>query len=459
MATRASHLVASVRDSFWFLPGVCVALSIVLAESVVLLDRLVPVPDWANGVILEVGADGSRGLLTAIAGSMLGAAATMFSITIAVLALTSSNYGPRLVRNFMADRGNQFVLGGLVSIALYALLVVRHVRIVTDGEVPFVPHLAVNLAVALLVGGIGLLVYFIHHIATDIQVSTLSSKVRRELIELINEQFPLDADADADADEGAVAPADTDADTDADTGRQWFESPGVAVVSKRDGYVGSVAIDELVSAARKRNLRVDVVIQPGTYVVTGDPLALISGAEGGHPADDARRELEKAVTGAISIDDQRTPYQDLEHLVRQLIDLAVRALSPGTNDPFTAINALDDLSAALSHGIARPDAAPILLDDDGVVRVRVVRRRVVELTVDALDVVKPYAVGHTVVVCRALLLVQRVTARAAQPHDRVSLMAAADRLVDAHNANAPSEFEVQRVLDARAACVAPRALQ
>jgi len=455
MSSRASHFAAGVRDSFWFVPGVCVALSIVLAESVVLLDRLVPVPDWANGVILEVGADGSRGLLTAIAGSMLGAAATMFSITIAVLALTSSNYGPRLVRNFMADRGNQFVLGGLVSIALYALLVVRHVRIATDGEVPFVPHLAVNLAVALLVGGIGLLVYFIHHIATDIQVSTLSSKVRRELIELINEQFPLDADAD----EGAVAPADTDADTDADTGRQWFESPGVAVVSKRDGYVGSVAIDELVSAARKCNLRVDVVIQPGTYVVTGDPLALISGAEGGHPADDARRELEKAVTGAISIDDQRTPYQDLEHLVRQLIDLAVRALSPGTNDPFTAINALDDLSAALSHGIARPDAAPILLDDDSVVRVRVVRRRVVELTVDALDVVKPYAVGHTVVVCRALLLVQRVTARAAQPHDRVPLMAAADRLVDAHNANAPSEFEVQRVLDARAACVAPRALQ
>ena len=440
MSSRSSHFAVGVRDSFWFVPGVCVALAIVLAEAVVLLDRLVPVPGWANGVILEVGADGSRGLLTAIAGSMLGAAATMFSITIAVLALTSSNYGPRLVRNFMADRGNQFVLGGLVSIALYALLVVRHVRIVTDGEKPFVPHLAVNLAVVLLVGGIALLVFFIHHIATDIQVSTLSSKVRRELIERLDEQFPLDANADADA------------------SGQWTKSPSIAVASKRDGYVGSVAIDELVSVARKLNLRVDVLIQPGTYVVAGDPLAMVSGAEGGQPHDDHRRELEKAVTGAISIDDQRTPDQDLEHLVRQLIDLAVRALSPGTNDPFTAINALDDLSAALSHGIARPDSARILLDDDGAMRVRVVRRRVVQLTVDALDVVKPYAVGHTVVVCRALLLVQRVMARASEPHDRASLTAAADRLVDAHNADAHSEFDVQRVLDARAACVSPRSL-
>jgi uncharacterized membrane protein len=446
MATRASHLVASVRDSFWFLPGACVLVAIVLAETVVLLDRLVLIPEWAIGFVLEAGADGSRGLLTAIAGSMLGAAATMFSITIAVLALTSSSYGPRLVRNFMADRGNQLVLGGLVAISLYALLVVRHIRVVTDGEDLFVPHLAVNLAVVLLVLGIGLLIFFIHHIASDIQVSTLSSSVRRALIKLFDQQFPLDADVNG------------------DDSAAWSEESQVAgdldllVSLDRDGYVGAVAVDELVMSAHRHEVRIDVLIQPGTYLVAGDTVARVIHVEtvpplGRTPTDmraDTRRDLEKTISSAITVDDQRTPYQDLEHLVRQLVDLSVRALSPGTNDPFTAINAIDDLSAAFSYGIARPDPPRVLRDKDGVMRVRVAHRRVADLVVEALDVMRPYACEHTVVVCRALVLIRRVVARASISHDRMQLLAAADRLVQAHGAFSHSEFDQQQVRSARA---------
>ena len=430
MKGRLLHVVARARDSFWFVPGLFVLGAIVLAESVVLLDRVAPVPAWAGGIILEVGADGSRGLLTAISGSMLGAAATMFSITIAVLALTSSNYGPRLVRNFMADRGNQVVLGGLVSIALYALIVVRHVRIDDVDSASFVPHLAVNLAVLLLVVGIGLLVYFIHHIASDIQVSTLSAAVRRELIRRLDEQFPLDAKADV-----VLA-------------RDWVYTSGVPVGARRDGYVGAVALDDLVDAAREHDVHIDVVVQPGTFVVAGDTLATVQSAGGETDNHDLYEVVANAVATAVALEDARTPYQDLEHLVRQLVDLAVRALSPGTNDPFTAINALDDLSAALAHGISRPDPPRVLVDGDGTPRVRVVRRRVSELTTDALDVLRPYAASHASVVCRALLLVRRVVSRAPL-EARAELLAAADRLVDDFAATEPGAFDLTTVRAAR----------
>ena len=434
MPSRASHLLARARDSFWFVPGVFVASAILLAELVVTVDRVAPVPDWTGGVILEVGADGSRGLLTAIAASMLGAAATMFSITIAVLALTSSNYGPRLVRNFMADRGNQVVLGGLVSIALYALLVVRHIRVLGEESDAFVPHLAVNLAVLLLIVGIGLLVYFIHHIASDIQVSNLSTSVRRQLIRRIDEQFPLDAEAE-------VASID-----------EWSVVSAAPVFARGNGYVGGIAIDNLVATAHQHDLRIDVVVQPGSYVVEGDRLADVSLISADDVDETRDRKVADAVAGSIGLESERTPYQDLEHLVRQLVDLAVRALSPGTNDPFTAINALDDLSAALAHGISRPDPPRVLLDGDGVARVRVIRRRIVSLATDALDVVRPYLPLHTVVTCRALLCVKRLVMRAHSDEDRAELLAAADRIVDDVVASATSLFDQERIRAARAAC-------
>jgi len=418
-------------------PALFVAAAIGLAELVVVLDRVVPVPTWAGEFILEVGAEGSRGLLTSIAGSMLGAAATMFSITIAVLALTASNYGPRLVRKFMANRGNQIVLGGLVSIALYALLVVRHIRVEDDEQQSFVPHLAVNLAVVLLVVGIALLVFFIHHIATEIQVSTLSMSVRNELILRFEKQFPRDADAEA-------APLD-----------EWIDGSGALVRARRHGYVGGLALDDLVAAAKQHDVRIDVLVQPGTYVVVGDTVANSVGSSAGEDREERDRQVADAVTAAITIEDERTTYQDLEHLVRQLLDLSVRALSPGTNDPFTAINALDDLSAAFAYGIGRPDPPRVLRDADGSPRIRVRNRRIAELVTDALDVLRPYVVEHTVVTCRALLLVRRVVVRAHDDGVRAELLASGDRLVAAHAASGASEFDVCRVRDARRACDAP----
>ena len=145
---RIAYWLAGVRDSFWFIPAVLIALSLVLAETLVAID-LSAGGEWLP--LLGVGPEGARGLLAAIATSMLSAAATMFSITIAVLALTSSAYGPRLVQNFMADRGNQLVLAVLVSSSLYALMVLRRIR---SGAEAFVPELAVTVGLLLALLGV-----------------------------------------------------------------------------------------------------------------------------------------------------------------------------------------------------------------------------------------------------------------------------------------------------------------
>ncbi|MDQ3094690.1 MAG: DUF2254 domain-containing protein, partial [Actinomycetota bacterium] len=184
---------ARLRQAFWFLPAVLCALAAVLAETLIFLDRQTGEVDLGPfGVLItRVGESGSRDLLGAVAGSMLTVASTTFSITIAVLALSSSTYGPRLVRNFMADRGNQFVLGIFVATFLYSLLVLRSVRVLDEGSGEyFVPHLATNVAVLLAVLAIGVLVYFIHHISDSVQVWTLAQQVRTDLIDTVDRLYP-----------------------------------------------------------------------------------------------------------------------------------------------------------------------------------------------------------------------------------------------------------------------------
>ena len=183
-----------LRERFWFVPAVLCVLAAVLAEVLVAVDQHLDetaVPDWLGVVVYRVGESGSRDLLGAIASSSLAVAGTTFSITMAVLALTASSYGPRLVRNFMTDRANQTVLGVFVATFLYSLLVLRSIRVLGDaGSEPFVPHVAVNVAVLLAVLDVGVLVYFIHHISDSIQVSTMAGRVRAELVETVDRLYP-----------------------------------------------------------------------------------------------------------------------------------------------------------------------------------------------------------------------------------------------------------------------------
>ena len=432
---RIAYWLARIRDSFWFVPAVLIALALALAEALVAVDLSA---DWEWLPLLGVGPDGARGLLAAIATSMLSAAATMFSITIAVLALTSSAYGPRLVQNFMADRGNQLVLAVLVSSSLYSLMVLRRIR---SGSEAFVPELAVTVGLALALVGVCVLIYFIHHISAGIQIANLAGGVRRELAGRLADQYPATADA-------RRRPADS------------WPSGGVAreALADADGYVTSVALDDLVSAATRHEGRVDVLVHPGTFVCGGDVIALVT-VEADAEHDDADRErataeerleqLCRATVGRVSIGDQRTPYQDVEHLARQLIDVAARSLSPGVNDPYTALNAIDALSAAFAPTAAHPDPHPVLVDDDGAVRTRASSRAWIDLVVDTIDTLRVYASTQPVVGERLIDCVGRLLRRTTDPERRVALLAAADRVVEGADASAMLPHDLERLRAAR----------
>lgn len=432
---RIAYWTARIRDSFWFVPSVLIALALVLAEALVAIDVSA---GWEWLPLLGVGPEGARGLLAAIATSMLSAAATMFSITIAVLALTSSAYGPRLVQNFMADRGNQLVLAVLVSSSLYSLMVLRRIR---SGAEAFVPELAVTMGLVLALVGVCVLIYFIHHISAGIQIANLAGGVRRELGRRLEDAYPATTDAHR-------RPA------------EYWPSGGVSqeALADADGYVTSVALDDLVSAAKRHDGRVDVLVRPGTFVCRGDVIAVVTvdGGSGGEAARDDSASVQdrlehlcRATVGRVSIGDQRTPYQDVEHLARQLVDVAARSLSPGVNDPYTALNAIDALSAAFAPTAARPDPHPVLVDDSGVSRTRASSRAWIDLVVDTIDTLRGYASTQPVVSERLLDCVGRLLRRATHPARRAALLAAADRVVEGADSSALLPHDLEQLRTAR----------
>ncbi len=243
-----------LSKTFWLLPAAMCVLGAVLAEVLILLDQRLGDLEFGpfRMLVTRVGAAGSGDLLGAIAGSMLTVASTTFSITIPALALASSTYGPRLVRNFTADRGNQFVLGVFLATFLYSLLVLRSIRVLDEGgEQTFVPHLAVNVAVLLAVSALGVLVYFIHHIADSIQVWSLAQQGRTDLLTVVERLYPqrLGANEGEDSDDAGA--------------RNGPDSAGVPVPSSNTGYVQGIDDEPLLALATKYDLVVELRVGPG----------------------------------------------------------------------------------------------------------------------------------------------------------------------------------------------------
>lgn len=419
-----------IRESFWFLPGVLCALAVVLAETLIVVDRRVD--DLSIGpfavLVNQIGAAGSRDVLGAIAGSMLTVAATTFSITIAVLTLASSTYGPRLVRNFMADRGNQFVLGVYVATFLYSLLVLRSIRELDGQGETFVPHLAVNVAVLLALLSIGVLVYFINHITDSVQVWTLARQVRTELVAAVDRLYP---------EEIGRAPEEVQDVPD----RMGAES--VAVLADDTGYVQSLK-PRLLEVAEQHDVVVSLRVRPGSHVIDGTHLAVL------WPPDRADVELHREIRATIEIGQARAPHQDVEFAVMILEEMAVRALSPGTNDPYTALNALDDLAAGLTRLAGRTMPSPYRYDEQGGLRVIAPHVSFTDLLNQVFDAMRIYAIEHPTVLRRTLELAEQVGAASRTPVVRDLLDAHVSAILAAYERTSPQERDLGR-LQTRAA--------
>jgi uncharacterized membrane protein len=219
----------------------------------------------------------------------------------------------------MRDTGNQLVLGTFVATFLYSLLVLRTIGREADGSA--VPHASVMAAVALAVASLAVLIYFIHHVSLSLQAPMIVANVAAELQQSLGRIFPRDV---------GHGPRGPDAESEDPQLPPSLAGPGAAVPSPKDGYLQAIDQQTLMSLAVEHDLAVKLLVRPGDYLIKGNPVMCA------HPADRCPDRVAGRFAKLLIIGRERTPEQDVEFAIHQLVEVAVRALSPGVNDPYTA---------------------------------------------------------------------------------------------------------------------------
>lgn len=413
-----------------------VAGAILLAVVTVTVDEKMSDEWLGDGAWIYTGsAEGASTILGTIAGSMITVAGVVFSLTLVVLTLTSSQFGPRLLRNFMSDAVNQVVIGTFVSTFLYCLLVLRTIR--HEGPSEFVPHLSVTVSVLLALASVGVLIFFIHHVAVSIQADEVVSRVSSELRSGINRLFPEEI-----GQEKRELPV-----TRCEPGLpENFDRDAASVTATRDGYLQLVDSETLMELAEENDVVLQLVFRPGHYVVDGSQLLRI------WPADRATEKFAKEANSAFVLGNRRTPVQDIEFAVSQLVEVAVRALSPGINDPFTAISCVDRLSSALSRIAQREMPSSVRYDKNGIVRIVAPATSFAAITDAAFNQIRQNARTTASVTIRLLEAIADIAKVTTRDEDRNALRRHAEMIARGAREGLPEEAD-REVVEERLAAV------
>lgn len=351
--------IDNLRTSLWFIPTLMTISSALLSLLTQYADEFLLAHSeglpWVESIIYPGEPAGARTVLGAIAGSMITVAGTVFSITIVALSLASSQFGPRLLRNFLSDRGNQTVLGTFIATFLYCILVMRRVYSDSGQSGVDVPAVSVSVAIVLAVVSLGVLIYFIHHISQSMQAGYIVSSVYEELKTQVENLFPKRTGS-------AVEPSIRQDEV----GRleALIDSDGKQVVSAESGYIQGVDADGLLLLAEEQDLVLRIALRPGDFVLPGAALVLML------PHEKRKRgeKFERKVRDCFALDVHRTPHQNIEFGIDQIVEVAVRALSPGINDPFTAMACVDRLGAVLALLTNRETPSPYRTCSSGKIR-------------------------------------------------------------------------------------------
>ena len=341
---RREEVGEYVRGSLWVLPGIA-ALAALVAGSVL---SLVPVPrDWLLYKLVFQGTpDDARTLLIGTAGTMISVVAVVLGLTVVALQVASSQYSPRLLGNFLRDRPNQIVLSEFVATFAYSTAGLYTVGISGGGRVEEFPRLAVTGAILLLFASLGFLVFFIDHLAHSIQLNTIIDVVKQNTSVVI-----------------AHLP-----DT-GETGALAVPAQAVPILAWRSGYIQSVHPEDLYEAAKAAQVVINLVPRVGDHVVENTPIAWWWPDESAHAGARVTERLGEHLIAAILVGGERTLLQDAAFGMRQLVDIALKALSPAINDPYTAVMSVERLTALLAALAPRRLGDIVLHDPEGPSRV------------------------------------------------------------------------------------------
>lgn len=337
MIPRLLTIWDQIRSSLWAMPLVMIIVACALAYAA--LHISIDIGDDPTWFLFSGSASQAPQFLSSLVSAMITMATLAMSITMVVLTLAAQQLGPRLIRNFMRDRRTQASLGLFVATVVYLLLVLRS----TYGTSDSVANLAVTVGTALVFVSVATLLLFVHHLARSIIADNVIDRVGAQLDADIRRLLPSETAKQADR------PPD-------------IKKESAAIVFVHGGYVQAIDFNAIVSAAQKADASVELNVHAGQHSVPGSGLGFIS------PRIAAREPLIAAIQSAVMIGSERTAVQDLEYAVHQLVEIALRALSPGINDPYTAIAALDRLTLSLRLVMQRGTAKNVWQDADGVTR-------------------------------------------------------------------------------------------
>jgi uncharacterized membrane protein len=383
---RREEVREYLASALWAMPTAAVLLALIAGAvlSGILIDPASPLA----ALLFQGTSDDARNLLISIASTMVTVIALVLGLTVVALQLASTQFSPRLLRNFLRDIPNQLTLSVFVATFAYSTAGLYTVGIASGQRIENYPRLAVSGALLLLFASMVMLVFFVHHLTHSIQIDQVMKSVEKATLKVLASSF-----------------------VEGDPRVRLPEPPrgAIALPAARSGYVQAVHVDALVGVLEELGLNARIVPMVGRHLVAGAPLAWVWGSEddGEHPlAPEAAAELRRVLSRSVRVGYERTLEQDVAFGIRQLADIASKALSPAVNDPYTANQAVDHLASILSALVVRQHGPQAVKDAQGKVRLHVPGRDFDYLMELALGQVRRYGASEPRVV-RALLRVCR----------------------------------------------------
>ena len=396
----------ALRSTFWFVPTILVLVAglsflITLEIDWAAYHKHLTLPFW----IATGSAGAGREVLIAIVAAVITVVGVVFSITIVALTLASQQFGPRMMRNFIRDVGNQVTLGIFVSTFVYSILTL--VAITSDSHGTFVPHLSITVSEALMLLDLAVLIYFIHHISRSIQLPEVIAGIARDLLRAIDAELPeIGSDEPPLAREGEKPLSEV---------LSLLEQGGAPVAAIASGYLQFVGYAQLVTIADRTDSVIRLEHHPGHFIVAGRPLAVVWPPE-------AADQVANALAKAHVIGPHRTLMQDPVFAIDQLVEIAIRALSPAVNDTFTALTCIDWLSAGLSSVSKRTLVEGVYRGHEGQIRLIESDPSYARMVNRAFDKIRQAAPGMPAVLIRLIDALAIIGSETASPEQRRVLL-------------------------------------
>ena len=353
MYSRLINIWDNARSSFWFVPALMMFAATVAAFGLVQFDATIGLSLFEKYTILNLSPSSARSILSAIVGAIVTSTGVVFSMTIVALSLASSNFGSRLIRTYRNRRSTHFTLGIFVGTSLFCILVLACIR--ETESYSFVPITAVGVGILLTIVCLTTLVFYIHDISNAIQAPNVIQSSARDLDRAIERLFP-----------SQLGEANNESTGKLDSQSIELGEPAMSIDSDRIGYVQGIENETIMDLAQEHEIVIRLKVQPGDFVYSTCLVAEVF-AEAktlSELDDDAHEDLRQNVRNCMNVGFNRTPKQDIRYAFNELVEIAVRALSPGINDPYTAITCIDRIQASLFQVKQREIPSPYRIDEE-----------------------------------------------------------------------------------------------